>query len=454
MFSAYGTLAEEFIIRNISISGNSVTKESVILRECEFKTATKTDLCSLEEMISKSRNNLLNTSLFNFADITYTIEDNKIDINIIVTERWYYWIYPILEQADRNLSSYIYYENWEKINYGLAFDKQNFLGLNHLLKFKLRLGYREHYSFYYSAPELGKTKTHGFWAGTDYFRQKQVVADIYQNQATYFSNSDYIFNNRRLEAGYSYRHKFYSVFKLRLMYEDFVFSDSLKLLNPQWEQTGNNHTYIYPQIKYEFDNRDNINYPLSGIKAFINSRLFDFSDNNLRGNILTEAGFELNTKINNYLYYRGSIFGFTGIFTQDDKKSPFYFHNNPNYSHIIRGYEYYYFYSSGFYSFSNTISYILSDYKEHRIPFIKNDKFGKTFTRIYLNAFLDIARTGEYLRSNHTNSMNNRFIASAGLGLALETYYDRVLEIRFAYNEHLNNFGIFVDYKKTILNAF
>ncbi len=446
--------AGEYNIRSICVKGNSVTKESVILRECEFSINDSIDIHTIEKLINRSRYNLLNTSLFNFVEITYTVNKNEIDISILVTERWYYWIYPILEQADRNLSSYIYYADWDKYNYGLAFDKQNFLGLNHLLKLKLRLGYREHYSFYYVAPEIGEQKKHGLWFGTDYFRQKQVQADIFYNKPFYYSSNEYIFNQQRLEAGYSYRSSLYSVLKVRLMYEKYKFADTLSLINTQWSNNNEIHNYIYPQIKFVFDNRDNANYPLKGIKVFADSRLPTIHDKSLSGSFFNTAGIEINSEIAKKLYHRASIFGFICIHTDSEKKSPYYFHINPNYNHIIRGYDYYYLYSTEFFSFTNTISFVLSDYKEHNIPFIKNEKFGRTFSRVYLNAFIDIARTGKYLNDNPTNSMNNTFIASVGLGLAIETYYDRVLEIRFAYNEHINNFGIFVDYRKTILNAF
>ena len=56
--------------------------------------------------LEKLNQNLLKTSLFNFVNTDFSIDGKCVKVKISVEERWYYWAYPILENADRNLSSF------------------------------------------------------------------------------------------------------------------------------------------------------------------------------------------------------------------------------------------------------------------------------------------------------------------------------------------------------------
>ena len=99
------TVKQKLLIHNIVFIGNKVTKSAIIMRELLFAINDTLSKIDLDKKVIKSRENLLNTSLFNFVRIdTLAIEKNKLDVYITVSERWYTLPLPILEVADPNLT--------------------------------------------------------------------------------------------------------------------------------------------------------------------------------------------------------------------------------------------------------------------------------------------------------------------------------------------------------------
>ncbi len=164
------------IINDIIVAGNKITKEQVITREILFQSGDTLQKTTLNQIIKKSEESLLNTGLFNYATINIIPQYNShVNIFILLEERWYLWPYPILEHADRNLSSFLKERDWNRINYGLMLVKNNFRGRNETLSLKLRLGYKEQYQVKYLVPYLFRSKKHGLATEFSYFRQKKYL---------------------------------------------------------------------------------------------------------------------------------------------------------------------------------------------------------------------------------------------------------------------------------------
>ncbi|MBI4649666.1 MAG: hypothetical protein HY738_24455 [Bacteroidia bacterium] len=190
---------EYFIINKINITGNKTTKDKIILRELLFKQEDTINKNIFDKYLLRSRENLLNTSLFNFVTILFEeIDNNRICINISVEERWYLWPYPILEHADRNLNSFIHNQKWYRFNYGLYLIKYNFRGAKEILKLKARFGFREQYGFIYSIPYIHKSQKIGLESEFFYFRQKEIIYKTENNLPVYFRLNDrYIYKSFR-----------------------------------------------------------------------------------------------------------------------------------------------------------------------------------------------------------------------------------------------------------------
>src|SRR5262245_6345831 len=93
-----------YIVGEIILAGNKVTRDYILLRELTFHTGDT--LYDLDSTFHRSEENLINTSLFHKADITWLADGNTLRVFIIVFERWYIFPVPILEIADRNFNEW------------------------------------------------------------------------------------------------------------------------------------------------------------------------------------------------------------------------------------------------------------------------------------------------------------------------------------------------------------
>lgn len=446
---------DTIIIKEIHIIGNTKTNSSVIYRELPFKKNENVDKNDIEKIIIQAKNNLLNTSLFNFVDIFYLINGNEISISIKLEERWYYLGYPILEYADRSLSSFLYYRDFLKINYGFAFDWHNFRGQNELLRFKIRLGYKEQYSISYHKKGFGQRKVYGMWYISEFFRQKKSINAILENKPIYAENREkYIKENINLGLGITYRPKINYKLNLGVIYQHSTYKDSTYFILNFPSSNTVNTKYISPKIRFEFDARNSIVYPTDGFFFSLGVASY-YGVNNF-----SEKFYTISSKLD----YNKALFR-NFIFYRIESSYNKFFNSNANIlfdkkldfcsTYMIRGYEYYYFLSSQFINFQNTISFKVSDFKIHQLPECLPKEFSKTFTKLYLDLFFDFAYTNKSKSFYEvTNPMNDMLLWSCGVGVSLETYYDRLIQIHAVYNAYFDKIGIFVEWKAPLYKLY
>ena len=101
-----------FTVREIAISGNKKTKESIILRELSFESGETYPLSELVKKFEIARKQLLNTALFHEVVVALkSFEGNNVDILVAVKERWYLFPVPYIKFVDRNLNQWIVEQN-------------------------------------------------------------------------------------------------------------------------------------------------------------------------------------------------------------------------------------------------------------------------------------------------------------------------------------------------------
>ena len=116
---------EVFKVNSIEIEGNNVTKKTTVLRELSFQIGDSLTLEKFNEKLKQSELHISSQWLFNFVDIVPSYNQNEIDVNIEVVERWYVWPYPILEISERNFNVFwdslqnSNYTDFSKLNYGI-----------------------------------------------------------------------------------------------------------------------------------------------------------------------------------------------------------------------------------------------------------------------------------------------------------------------------------------------
>ncbi len=263
---------DKLIIEDILIQGNRVTKESILLRELVFEIGDTILKMELLPALQRSKENLLNLTLFNFVkfDATHNL-NSRITIQITVTERWYIWPVPILEYADRNFGTFIKNREWDKINYGGFLKWKNFRGRNEVLTGKIRLGYIREYALAYTIPNLGRREQHGVSTGFNMHKQNEVYIATVNNKPLEYKPSEKPAQVRlNAFARYTYRRKLYTAHTFRFEYFDYSVSDSVAIINPNFmgEESTRLH-FFSATYNFNHDVRDSKIYPLEGFAVNI-----------------------------------------------------------------------------------------------------------------------------------------------------------------------------------------
>ena len=129
------------VVKEVKIIGNKTTKASIILREIPFNIYDTIRSEDLSSELERVKNNLLNTSIFNFVTVDPVYFDGQnISIYITVEERWYWWPIPIFEIQESNFNTWWVEKDFDRANYGMFLSKQNFRGRKETLSFLLQDG--------------------------------------------------------------------------------------------------------------------------------------------------------------------------------------------------------------------------------------------------------------------------------------------------------------------------
>ncbi len=426
------------IINSISLKGNKLTKNDIILRELVFKLGDEIVQSELTEKISRSKENLLNTSLFNFVTIDYSIDSNKLNVYIEMQERWYVWPYPVLEHADRNFSSFLKNQEWSRIDYGLFLLINNFRGRKEVLKLKTIFGYNNEFNVYYYNPYIDKSQRIGAGIDVRYIRNHEVPYTIYNDELKYLKLTDqYAREKLQISNFYTFRPQLNTYHLINIKYSSISIEDSVLLLNGNYFFDKNSEIDFFTLgYIYNYDNRDSKIYPLKGFRFHFTIHRNGFGILTSSGNFKIKTIIEENYPISKRLFINTSAEGQVNL----NDKSSFYFSEAIGYDNYLRGMEYYVSNGNIFYISKTNLKFEIIPQKNFNVKFIRSDKFGKVHFALYSNIFFD---TG-YVNSDYTlnNSITNEFLYSGGIGIDLVTYYDKVLRIEYSLNK-FGEHGIF-----------
>lgn len=435
------------VINEILVAGNKVTKEHVILLEIILQTGDTININDLNKIIKKSEESLLNTSLFNYVSINTIPQRNKhISLFILVEERWYLWPNPILEHADRNLSSFLHERDWSRINYGLLLVKKNFRGRNETLRFKVRLGYKEQYQLMYSIPYLFKSKKHGLITEASYFRQNEIPYNTYNDKLVFYKDNDhYVKEYQDFALSYIYRPKHFTKHTFKAGYYHATVQDTIIKLNSYYfDESRNNTQHLSLQYQFLHDKRDFQYYPLSGYNFF---------------GVLTQTGLGIlknKTKsissliliANNYhKHSKRWLSGYgTSVRISNNRKQAYFIESGLGYSNYLRAYEYYVIAGQSYFTAKTFLKYAIIPRKVSYIKALGWTKFNKVHYSLYTNAFFETGYVHD-IKKPPINALPNSLLMSAGIGFDLTAYYDQVYRMEYSINKK-GEHGFFLHVKK------
>ena len=425
-------LAENaFTVREIAISGNKKTKESIILRELSFASGETYALSELVKKFEIARKQLLNTALFHEVVIALkSFEGNYVDILIAVKERWYLFPVPYIKFVDRNINQWIVEQNakLDRINYGLKLLYNNVSGRNDKLNLYLINGYTKQISLSYDRPYIDKQMKWGINTGIAVGRNREVNYNTINDKQVFFKDTNnFVRSFFRAYGEAVYRPAIKTRHRFGISYTVETITDTIVALNPSYFTKGRDRI-SFPEFYYlmSYIDVDYNPYPLKGYIAEL--YLAKRGLNNVINMWLLSAKASGSWEIAKKTYFGAKLAGAV--------KFPF---NQPYFNQrllgygdfFMQGYEYYVIDGvAGGYAKALLSREILNlgfhvkrkkDVIPYRIPF-----------RAYAKTFVNAGYA--YHPDPETNKLNNRMLYSWGVGIDVITHYDFTLKFEWTFN--------------------
>lgn len=427
-----------WLIKAIYITGNRKTREHIIMREMLFRAGDTLQASELDENIRLSRENLINTSLFNFVTIQrIPAGESELLILVTVEERWYTWPSFILKFEDRNFSAWLKEGDLSRTNIGGSVEQFNCFGRKENLKVSMVFGYAEQFMLSYKNVALDRGRRHFAGAEFEYSKQNEIFIDTHNNEPLRFRYGiSPAQKYTKFVLNYTYRPYIYYNHNVFLNYKQYRMADTVTLLNPDYLYDGNKNLDCFT-LEYLLtrDKRDSKAYPLKGSylevlvgqtvsTPFTSQSFFSteirpsyryYHEINRRFHYATGADMRLSTHSDySYLYYR-----------------------TLGYNYNMHGFEYNTIDGENLILYRNLFKVTLLPPTIFEVPFLPLNKFNKIHYAFYFNLFADCAYVWNS-NARPDNTYQNRFLYSAGAGIDFVTYYDRTL--RFEYS--VNGFGV------------
>jgi len=421
-------------IRQIIITGNKRTKEAIVRRELTFTEGDTLPSYVLEEASARSRQNLINTGLFNFAEITFFRGQGlETVVHIDLTERWYLWPSPIFEISDRNFNEWLVRKDFSRTNYGLVVRQENLSGNDDILQAQGIFGYTNRFGLAYSRPFINKRMDLGLTVGFAYSKQAETSYNTTGNKLDFIRLDDTPARTERTAFVRLVRRKgLYQYFTTTADYRRTDVNDTVIRLNPTYLwRDETRQQYFGLTWSYRFDNRDYQPYALAG-------RVFEIEVNktgiglfkNEPNLLMISAGLRVYGQFAKRWYAAAAI---KGRLTQQES-SPFTNRKALGYGgDYIRGYDLYVINGQNFVLLRSAVRYNLLRRRVYQLPYLNSNKFKKIPITIHITGFFDAGKVEDPL-AGARNPLSNSWQYGTGISLDLISYYDVVMRVEAAVN--------------------
>lgn len=440
--------AQQVVVTAVTFQGNEKTKTAILKRELTFNVGDTLTLSTLTDLVIRSNENIFNTSLFNKVSHVVNVHQQEAVVAFSVEERWYFWPYPILENADRNFNTWWQTKDFNRLNYGVNLNWNNFRGRNETLAILLKVGFEDQISLGYTIPNLNRKKTLGLSVAGGYAEYTEVNYKSENNKRVFYKSPDG--PARRISfarAALTYRRGLNSRHQIKLNYTlDQVDGQLLDVADDFFKQNDTVQEYFSLHYYGKYDTRDYMDYPLKGYKVewFVNQYglgVFENHHLNLTTGII---GFNWHLPLSKRWYVASAI---TAKTTFGDLP-PYSLQQGLGYTYYVRGYELNVMDAQKYGLFRSNLKYQLLNKKEYHIKWLKAEKFNKPYFSIYANLFADFGYADDQLYAD-VNPLSNTWIMGYGVGVDVVAYYDFVMRLEYSLNIDGQK-GFYLHFKKSI----
>ena len=435
----------QYTIRNIRVEGNVKTKQHIILRELPYAIGTIITKDSLNILNTIAQHQLINTALFHEALITTQFIDSaNIDVQIKVTERWYFFPLPYFRWVDRNFNQWWNAQNHslDRVNYGMTLRQANATGNNDKLTVGLITGYTQQSTLRYQFPYLDKKMRFGMGLGWQYFTQKEMNADTRFDKQVFTKTVNNIQNGYRANLNLLYRPNLFERHSLQIGFGNSQISDSGLLAQPKYlPNYAKSFSYVDASLAFSKLKFDYNAYPTQGSSnefsvyhRFSGSQnLTSFQLRNILAHKLSPSSFLLfehnaQAKIlsnDNYMDRRLMGYGTMQMSGLD------YYVIDGNIGTVVKAALHY---KLGTIYLPKSLGVGFVDKLSARLPDIKYIFWLKAFTNLgYVYSE----------RPSNTSRLSNTLLRTAGIGIDMISLYDLVIKIDYSMNQ-LGDKGVYL----------
>ncbi len=436
------------VVKEIILTGNKITKDYIIYRELEFGVNDTLTISKFDSLINSSRENLLNTSLFNFVTINLNfISKGDLAETIVIVdlaERWYVWPFPIFELSERNFNTWWKTKDFSRVNYGFFLTMDNFRGRMEKLKVLVSMGYDEKYEFSYQIPYINKKQTIGFQLSAGLLQNHETSVFTINDTLQYFkSENSYPKKKKYLGLQLINRPNIRNTQIFEIKYNQFEFTDSLLKINPLYTINGFSKVrYFSFYYQYKSDFRDFKAYPLNGyyFDVVLNKSGFGLFKEKLDV-FFVQSTFRKYWKLCNRFYFAYML---SAKFSSDSFQ-PYFLQEGLGYGrNFPRAYEYYVIDGQNYGLLKTNVKFELFPEKVKKFGFVPSQNFNTLHFAVYLNLFADLAYVQDDIFYKN-NTLSNELLFGTGIGLDLVTYYDIVWRLEYSINK-MHESGFFVHF--------
>jgi outer membrane protein assembly factor BamA len=425
-------------IGQILFVGNEVTKERVLRAELDLHEGDTLPAAQLDRRLELNRRQLFNLQLFNQVNVQATCRDGEVIVLFGLQERWYTFPVPIFSLAERNFERWrTRADRWRRIDYGLHLTRTNFRGRNEQLYGNLQLGFNRKYELFYITPTLGRYRL-GLSLGASLQQSRALdYRTRHDSLLAFRPAAGFPIQRWYVTGGLRWRRTVQRLTTLEAFYSQERIADSVRLLNPEYFLGATRRRYVDVVLTRTLNRRNTFSYPLTGsfLQASLTQRFFLSSPSPpITTAQLTYARY---VDLGRGFYYGAGVEGRLRLsrrLAYADSHALGYRQS------LVRGYDAYVVDGRHYGVLRQALSLRIFDAGWLDLPLLKDQRLDQVPLVLYLNTFADAGFVAE--RSvPRTNRLPNELLASAGIGLHLVTYYDRVFTLE--YTRTIHGFGGF-----------
>lgn len=431
---------QSVLIGTVTLSGNQRTRDRIVLREMTLHPGDTVRLADLPGRIAWDRRNISNTNLFITVDVrpqlvpaADTTQPARLDLTVLMKERWYIIAYPVFDFADRNFNEWWYDRgrDFRRVIYGGRLSYRNVTGNNDRLQLVVERGFLSRTVVSYAMPYVDRAQKIGLRVDFNYQTNKEIPYRTMADKWLYAKSEDVLRERMFGALIMTYRRGLYHYHSIETRYTRTMIADTIARLNPDYYLNGRTRQqFLNLSYNYRYDRRDNVAYPLGGT-LFVGAL-------GVSG-ILPSDNFhyvELLGSVTRYWPLGGRFYAATNLRGRSawPNRQPYaVLRGLGSGNDVVRGYELYVIDGQRFGIWRNSVRYQLFNTVK-QLNWLKVRQFNTLPIAGYVTAFTDAGYVSSSVAEQYQSRLANRLLVGSGVSFDLVTYYNLVFRFSGTLN--------------------